>query len=359
MATVSSFQLPSRSLNPGVLLRIGIDLMGSDSSPYALFDAVIEAAQLLDATHRLEVIAIKGVTDQLSTSPQITALSNHHHAAISFHQASDFIAMDEDPGSVLNKKDSSLAVGIELLKNGNLDAFVSCGNTGALITSATLSIPKLPGIKRPALLVCLPTEKGMISTIDVGSTVEAKSEFLVQFASLGAAFQRIVNGCNIPKVGLLNIGVESTKGTAEVRKAYNYLMEQEAQEQESLPRRMQFIGNVEARDVFKGVADVIVTDGFTGNILLKASEGVSSFIFSALESGLMGDDAPASFRRAFSDLHKRFNYSQYPGAVVCGIDGIVIKVHGDGSPKALFSSIMGAASYVRLDLPARLKSALS
>ena len=330
-------------------MRIGIDLMGSDSPPHLLFNAVLQAAEHFDASCTLVVIATKSVVEQLSSfaSPSKTS----PHAQIRFHEAVDAIAMTDDPmGAIRHKKGSSLVLGIRLLKKRQLEAFVSCGNTGALVAGATLSLSMLPGIKRPALLVNFPTERGIIAILDVGSTVASKASYLVQFAHLGAAYQRAVHGIKVPSLGLLNVGVESGKGTMEVREAYGFL-------QAHSPEQMNFAGNVEARDVFKGRVDVLVTDGFTGNVLLKTAEGTASFIFDALKNALK-DQPSKEFCQAFDELQKQFDYAEYPGALVCGVDGVVVKVHGTGCPKALFNSIMGAADYVRKDVVGHLKREL-
>lgn len=326
-------------------MRIGIDLMGSDSPPHILFTAVQQAAKSLDFPCIFLVIATKPVLAQLPSS--ILPLSGH--VKIQFHEAEDMIGMDEDPIlAIRHKKNSSLVCGIRLLKKGEIDAFVSCGNTGALIAGAVLTLPLLPGIKRPALLANLPTEKGLTATLDVGSTVACKASFLVQFAHLGAAYQRVVKGIAVPTVGLLNVGIESKKGTMEVREAYECLRKQG----EAGHSGMNFIGNIEARDVFKGFVDVLVTDGFTGNVLLKTAEGVADLIFGTLENGAMERSVE------LQKLRQRFDYAEYPGAMLCGVEGVVIKVHGNGSPKALLSSILGAADFVRKDVVAHLKKEL-
>ncbi len=160
--------------------------------------------------------------------------------------------------------------GIRNLKERDIDAFVTAGNTGALIAAATIILPMLPEVARPALMALLPTRKGLVTVIDVGGNVSVKAPQLVQFAKMGVAFQRTYRNCPNPTVGLLNIGAESKKGTPEHRQAYDALSE---------APNMTFIGNVEGREVFQGRVDVLATDGFTGNVFLKTSEGVSSFIF--------------------------------------------------------------------------------
>lgn len=328
-------------------MRIGIDLMGSDSSPHVLFDAVLQAAKQLDASHFLVVIATKSVVDHFS--PLIKAIStNVNQAKIEFRIVADSIAMADEPlGAFRRKKESSMVVGIRLMKKGQLDAFVSCGNTGALVGGVTLSLPKLPGISRSALLAMLPTEKGSVAVLDVGGNVSCKARHLVQFAYLGAAYQRALQGIEAPVVGLLNIGVESRKGTTEVCQAYEVLKTQcQNYEAMGIPPPMRFVGNIEGRDVFKGTVDVLVTDGFTGNVLLKTTEGAAFFIFDSLKKSIRDKEAEGLVQ-AVDNLQNQFNYAEYPGAIVCGVDAVIIKAHGSASAKALLSSILGAASLVK------------
>jgi glycerol-3-phosphate acyltransferase PlsX len=340
-------------------LRIGIDLMGGDSPPHLFFGAVVQAAERLASSHAfLLVIATQAVIDRLSVAVNEIP-SPILRKAIAFHAVSDAIAMADDPlGAIRRKRNSSIVVGMRLLKKRQIDAFVSCGNTGALIAGATLSLTMLPGIARPGLLATLPTEKGPVAVLDVGGNISCKARNLVQFAFLGAAYQRAVQGIEVPSVGLLNVGVESKKGTAEVCQAYELLKThcQDLAAQGFAPR-LHFAGNVEGRDLFKGVVDVLVTDGFSGNVLLKTAEGVAGFIFSSLAESVQ-DRATESLQQSFNDLKKLFNYDEYPGAIICGVDGIVIKIHGNASPKALLSSIIAAADCVQKKVLTLIKEQL-
>lgn len=340
-------------------MRIGIDLMGSDSSPAVLFNAVLQAAEQLDASSSLLVIATKSVVDELSRTlhPVMTSSTT---GRIVFYIVSDYITMNEEPlAAVRRKKASSMVVGLRLLKKRQLDAFVTTGNTGALITSATLSLPMLPGINRPALLALLPTRNGSVAVVDVGGNVSCKAHHLVQFAHLGAAYQRCNLGIDAPKVGLLNIGVESKKGTSELRQAYQSLQEfSQDFVARGLDPRMHFLGNVEGREVFQGKVDVLVTDGFTGNVLLKTTEGISSFIFETLFENCP-ENSPEIFQQSLHDIKSYFNHEEYIGAILCGIDGVVVKCHGNASTKAIFNSIMGAINLVKKQLLMQIKQQLS
>lgn len=327
--------------------------MGSDNSPQNLFQAVLEAAHQLDTRTTLVVIATHSAINELKIA-HYSSLFLTNIGRIEFHPVADSIAMGDDPlYAVSHKKGSSLVVGIRLLKKGRIDAFVTAGNTGALIASATLQLPKLPGVKRPALLVTLPTMTGTVAVLDVGGNTSFKSQHLVQFAYLGAAFQSCSENIESPRVGLLNIGVEPKKGTSAVQEAYQVLKEQRPPA--GLPIR--FVGNVEGREVFQGGIDVLVTDGFTGNVLLKTSEGVSSFIFDYIKQAFQKRSEP-TLQQAFQDLRSYFNYDEYPGAIVCGVEALVLKCHGHASTKAMLSSIHGAIQLLEQRLIDRVKSKL-
>lgn len=318
-------------------MQIGVDLTGGDRSPQLLFESVLQLADRIpDASLTLVVFATPAVIQEMTMrsgwnekwTPSQSSLR------IQFQPVSEVITMDDDPLlAVRRKKNAALILGMHLLKRGEIDAFVSSGNTGALIASAALNLPALPGIKRPALLAMLPTAKGSVAVIDVGGNVACKAAHLVQFAYMGAAYQRCFYQIPQPKVGLLNIGIESKKGTSELREAYHRLQELS---QEHL---IDFIGNVEGREVFQGGIDVLVTDGFTGNVFLKTSEGISSFIIEHLKKSIDPAVLPT--------LQSHFSYDEYPGAVVCGVEGIVVKCHGHTSPKGMLNAILGAINLVK------------
>lgn len=340
-------------------MRIGIDLMGSDSSPQMLFDAIIQAKEQFSSEITLVIFATKSVHDELLEAIARKKFPDNT-ARLKFISVTDVIMMGDEPSSAIrHKKNSSIVQGMHLLKKDQLDAFVSAGNTGALVTAASLHLPMLPGIQRPALLALLPSEKGMISVIDVGGNVYSKVPHLIQFAHLGAAFQRYNSDLKLPSVGLLNIGVESKKGTLELRQTYQILQEQTLSLQEKgEPALMHFAGNIEGRDIFHGRVDVVVTDGFTGNVLLKTTEGVSAFILEHLQA-LSIEMEIDKLEPLLHQFHRHYNYSAYPGALVCGVDAIVIKCHGSSSAFALFNGIKGAIHHVSKNILAQMKAQMS
>lgn len=336
----------NRSLFTKVLLQIGVDLTGGDSSPQLLFEAVLQAADIIQSPFStLVVFATPNFIDEIKACPDWNERIDQAAVNLQFHAVDEVIAMKDDPLlAIRRKKGSSLVVGMNLLKNGKLDAFVSTGNTGALITSAVLTLPSLPGIYRPALLAMLPTAKGPVAVIDVGGNVACKADNLMQFAYMGAAYQRCFHQIALPRVGLLNIGVESKKGTTELKEVYHRL------QQHSKEHAINFIGNIEGREVFQGEVDVLVTDGFTGNVFLKTSEGISSFIIDHLKGTI--DKA------ALPDLQRLFSYDEYPGAVLCGVEGVVIKCHGLTSTKGMFNAILGAVNLIENQFVTVLKNDL-
>lgn len=312
--------------------------MGSDSSPSVLFEWVLQVAKSLSKEHTLTLLVQEGVFEtQQSLPPQIQ-----------FFLSKEAVEMDDNPLlAVRRKKESSMALGLQLLKEGKVDALVSAGNTGALMAMAMVSLPLLPGIERPALLAELPTVRGSVSVLDVGANLSVKPSHLVQFARLGVAYKKVRSHLENPKVGLLNIGTESQKGTVELQKTYLELQKS----------GLAFIGNIEGPDVFRGNVDVLVTDGFTGNIFLKTAEGVSGFVLDYTEK-LLTQHAKDEAGQVITSLHKYLNYAEYFGAILAGIDGLVVKVHGYSSPKAFINGILGAIRLSEEKLIPSIKSLL-
>lgn len=330
-------------------MRIGVDLMGSDRSPAYLFKAIEQAAIKFPQVDFVVFVTQAALDEILGHSTVQIPVRGPH---LEFSVVTEVVEMHDEPLiAIRRKKNSSLATGIKLLKKRFLNGFVSAGNTGALIAGATLSLPRLPGIKRLALLATLPTQKGSVAIIDVGGNLACKAGHLVQFAQLGAAYQRCCMGIEQPRVGLLNIGVESKKGTSELRQAYE-LLQQSSQQQEML-----FVGNVEGRHVFQGAVDVLVTDGFTGNILLKTSEGVSSFILNQLRDTLQGL-VPEQAGAILQSMQHQFDYEEYNGAIICGVDCVAVKCHGQSSSKGLLRGIEGAIQLVHNGFIGQLKKQL-
>ena len=311
--------------------------MGGESTPQEIFEAVLTIGQEISSSDSLVAIAQHSVLPHLRAAFKTTA------AAIEFITTEEAIEMEEPPlFAVRRKKDSSMAAGMRLLREKKIDAFVSSGNTGALVAFSKLHLPMLPQIERPALLVMMPTAKGKVAVLDVGANISPKPHHLVSYALLGSLYRECMLGEKNATVGLLNIGVEEQKGTQELKETYRTL-------QSKFESR--FLGNIEGMEVFQGKIDVLVTDGFTGNVFLKTSEGISSFLAEYLKNHF-------GLPETVSHLRQQFNYSEHPGAFLCGVDGIVVKCHGFSDKYALMNGIRGAFTLAKKGIISCLKGKL-
>jgi phosphate acyltransferase len=321
-ALAAATMATGRSMPRKAEIRIGIDLMGSENSPEILLQTTKSLASQLPSSIQLIVIG----------SPDLA-----HGAQLPFVAATQTIEMNDSPLlAVRRKQGSSLCVGLRLLKEKKIDALVSAGNTGALVCSAKMTLSMMPGLLRPALLALMPTQRRPLAVLDVGANVQCKAAHLVQFALMGAAYQR-ARQISLPSVGLLNVGSEAMKGTSHLRLAY-----QELQRQATLPHSFfRFHGNIEGKEVFNGDVDVLITDGFTGNVFLKTAEGLASFVLDKLNQNLP-QNILDQMQDPLRDLQRHLYYAEYPGALVCGVQGIVIKCHGYSSPEAFASGIREA-----------------
>lgn len=322
-----SIKSKQRLIFNGCSLQIAVDLMGSDSSPLLFLECALQVVDLIPKDCTLLLLAQEGVlSSSISLPPQIKLVT-----------CPSVVLMDENPlVAVRRKKDSTMAKGIALLKENKVQALVSAGNTGALMAMSTFNLSLIKGVDRPALLAELPSKSGTFCVLDVGANIQCKPNQMLQFALMGAAYQRVMKQIDKPRVGLLNIGVESQKGTQDLQIAYHNLR----QFCENSSKMMEFIGNIEGTEVFEGKVDVLVTDGFTGNIFLKTAEGVSGFILDFVGSVLAEhakDPTPV-----IGELKSYLNYAEYYGAVLAGLDRLVIKVHGYSDAKAFVNGILGA-----------------
>ncbi len=310
--------------------------MGCDAAPEDLYRAIL---QLHEEDFPAEIVffASKEVSGEMDASLHVI-------------ESSDVIAMEDNPLlAVRRKKDSSLCQGLRYLKDKKIDAFVSAGNTGALLFAAKTTLKTIKGIDRPALLALLPTKKREIAVLDVGANLSLKPEHILQFAAMGIGYQKS-RGIENPTVALLNIGAEAKKGTPQLREAYLKL--------EAMNRNgMTFVGNVEGKDVFQGHIDVLVTDGFTGNVFLKTAEGIAAFILEELESSSR-DTSFSHLKHELANLRSRLHYAEYPGAILCGVNGIVVKCHGDSTPETYLKGIKGALRLLQHNFLEKIKSQL-
>ncbi|MCP5470049.1 MAG: phosphate acyltransferase PlsX [Chlamydiales bacterium] len=317
-------------------MRIGVDLMGSDRTPEEIFEAVLEVSSQIADGQRLVVYGTEEILSSLSVPPVIEKIA-----------ASQVVRMDEAPlHAFRHKKNSSMASGILHVKEKALDGFVSTGNTGALMATALFRLKRLPNVSRPALMVIMPNGQKDVVVLDVGANLTPKPEHIVDFARMGAAYRTIMHGIKNPSTGLLNVGAEEQKGPKELKETYQLMQKTFG---------AAFKGNVEGREVFDGKVDVLVTDGFTGNVFLKTCEGISSFLFHYLHEKFSDK---VSINEIASHLYNNFNYAKHPGALLCGVDGLIVKCHGHSNQQALVNGILGAFRVAEQEIVSKMKEAL-
>jgi glycerol-3-phosphate acyltransferase PlsX len=311
-----------------ILPSIGIDLTGSDEDSNLVAASLLPILESLKHVARFILFGEEKNKEQLDTIP-----------FISYKIASEAISMEEKAlTAIRERKGSSIHLGIQALENKEIDAFISMGNTGALMLAAKLQLGTLPSITRPALMTLLPTKKQQLAILDVGANTTCRSDHLVEFAAMGIAYQK-ARGIKHPKVGLLNIGTESSRGTTELQEAYQKLSALSSEYEWPF-----FSGNVEARDAFQGSIDVLVTGGFAGNIFLKTCEGIGELLLDKLSKDLTSQE-----------LQRQLDYGQYPGALLCGVNGLVIKCHGSARSASFSHSLSSAVTLLEEHFLLRIK----
>ena len=326
-------------------MRIVLDAMGSDNYPDPEVKAAIEAADQVG-----EEILLVGHEDQLK--PRLEALGGSGRVRV-IH-APEILEMTDKPArSARGKAENSMAVGMELIKSGDGDAFVTVGNTGGAMANALFRLGRIRGVKRPALTVLLPVfGGGHCVFLDIGANAECKPEFLHQFAVMGSLYAEKVLGISKPRVGLLSNGEEAGKGNDLVKETYPVLEDS----------RINFIGNVEPKELFGGEADVVVTDGFTGNVLIKTSEAVSKMLIdllrSELTSSLRTSIGALLAKPAFASIKKTMDPGEVGAAPLLGINGLIFVGHGRSDARAVVSAIRVARQAVAADLLEGLRTGI-
>ncbi len=316
-------------------MRIALDAMGGDLGPELLIDGALSA---IDKRRDLEVVLL-GPEELLKEQIAQRAGSGNDTGRLSIVHASQTVSMHESPvDAVRKKKDSTIMVGFDLVKNGQADAVVSAGNSGATMAAAVRKLGRLKGISRPGIASLFPTLKDPVMLMDIGANVDCRSQHLFQFAIMASSCSGLLLNIDRPRIGLLSIGEESGKGNALIKKTHDMLK----------VSSLNFIGNVEGRDVYKGDVDVIVCDGFVGNISLKISEGLAEAAMEMLKVEIMKSlRAKIGYlfiRKAFAAFRKRVDYAEYGGAPLLGINGIGIICHGTSSSVAICNAIGEAAN---------------
>jgi glycerol-3-phosphate acyltransferase PlsX len=303
-------------------MRIVLDAMGGDHAP----EVAVEGGVMAAREYGTEVVLVgpQGVVE--------AELAKHDTAGLSLPvvHASQVIEMTDEPSmAARKKKDSSMVVGMKLVRSGEADAFTTAGNSGGALAAALFHLGRIKGIKRPALSTVFPTRKGLCFISDVGATTDCKPIYLLQFGIMGSAYAERVLGIPNPRVGIVSTGEEEGKGSVLVKEAFKLLKESD----------LNFIGNVEGKDIPAGLADVVVTDGFSGNVAIKLAEGVAALLMEVMEEEIR--KRPTAVlgalltRSALREVKSRLDYSEYGGAPLLGLDGVVIVGHGRSNAKAI------------------------
>ena len=312
------------------MVWVAVDAMGGDHAPRNIIDGAIAAVRHFELG-----VALVGPASLLEA--ELTRHSDVDRTRVRIVDADEVVAMEDAPTAALRRKPrASIKVAADTVARGEADALVSAGHTGATVMAAYAAFGMLPGVDRPALAATIPTPHRPAILLDVGASVECRPQHLLQFGVMGSVYARVAFGIRTPRVGLLSIGEEATKGNELTREAHRLL--------KAAP--LSFIGNIEARDVYTGQADVIVCDGFTGNVALKISEGLVDVI-----EGLISEELSSTIamrvgslltRRAMRHLRRRTDYSEYGGAPLLGVGGVTIVGHGRSSAKAVRNAVASA-----------------
>lgn len=315
-------------------MRIAVDAMGGDHAPDEVVRGAVDAAREFG----LE-IALVGRPEAVEASLRG---ANAAGLAVEVVPASEVIGFDEAPvQAVRHKKDASLVVALRLLKEGKADAVVSAGHTGALMAGGLFSVGRIKGVDRPALSTVVPTRHGFAFMLDVGANADSSPENLLQFAQMGSIYSERVLGVSRPRVGLLSIGTEEEKGSKLTKAAHALLKD----------AGVNFIGNMEARDILEGASDVVVADGFSGNVAVKATEGAAAVLMGMIKEALMSSVTSKLgallVKPALKGVASRMDYAEYGGAPLLGLDGAIIKCHGSSRARAIRSGIKVARDYVQ------------
>ena len=310
------------------MVKIAVDAMGGDKAPSEVIHGIRLFLQKDPDTH----VTLVGKTGEIEAELARYHLKNHPQ--ISIKHAEEVIDMGDSPVKALRtKKNTSMAVMMDLLKEKVVDAVMSAGNTGAMVACATLKLRTLEGIDKPGIATVIPTPYGKNILMDVGALADCKPKNLVQFGLMGSCIANLILGISNPTIGLLNVGEEESKGNELAKETFLELKK----------TSLNFYGNVEGRDIFKDTVNVVVTDGFVGNIVLKTSESLAKELMSVIKKEFLasftGKIGALLLRSSFKRIKKQFDYEEYGGALLLGVKGVVIIAHGSSSPYAIMNAV--------------------
>jgi glycerol-3-phosphate acyltransferase PlsX len=310
-------------------IRVAVDAMGGDYAPVETVKGAVEAA---NEQKNLQILLV-GQTEAIKTELE---KYDYPQERITVVEAPEVIETGESPVAAIQKKrNSSIVVGMKMVRKQEADAFVSAGSTGAVLVGGQVLVGRIKGIERPPLAPLIPTEKGVALLLDCGANVDARSSHLVQFAKMGSVYMEHIVGIKDPKVAIVNIGAEEEKGNALVKETYPLL---------KACKNINFIGNIEARDIPKGDADVIVSEAFVGNVILKLYEGVALTLLSQMKKGMLsslrGKLGALLIKPSLKQVMKSFDASEHGGAPLLGLNGLVVKCHGNSVAAEIKNSIM-------------------
>jgi phosphate acyltransferase len=329
-------------------MRIAIDAMGGDQAPAKILEGALAGLAGLEPDDQIILVGQNDVIRQ-HIGPKIDAAGGR----VRIEHASQVITMDDAPaGAIRSKRDSSIVRMVKLAKDGGADALISAGNTGALVAAGVVMLKPLAGAERPGIAVFLPSAKGAVMLCDAGANTQPKAAHLYQYAVMASLYVKAVRGTDHPTVGILNIGTEDEKGTPLVKEAREIIERDPA---------IAFVGYVESRDLAQHPCDVIITDGFTGNVVLKLIEGWSEMIFHNLqkEVAVEGPEMVARLKPIFGRMMKRYDHEEYGGALLLGVQGVFIKVHGSGGARAIKNAVAAAKVAGKLGINAEIEKRLA
>ena len=314
-------------------MRIAVDAMGGNYAPEEIIKGAIEATELLDEDDELILIGIQDVIEKHLLSLKAKA------SKIQIIHAPDVIGMDEAPIESLRKKrKSSIAVMARMAAHKQTDAVISAGNTGACVAGCQLRMKKLAGVHRPGIAVVLPTFGGPVTMCDVGANIACKPINLYQYAIMGHVYSKDILGIDNPRIGLMSIGEEDAKGNVLVKKTRDLLRSD---------GRINFIGNLEGRDIFDGACDVAICEGFVGNVILKLTEGLVDMLFKAIKHELMQRNKLLAmrFKSVMTQIYKKYDFHEYGGALLLGVNGTAVICHGTSKSRTIKNAILASKKF--------------